>query len=109
MTGSHKALREQIKALDADGVHGAEISRRLNCSRSYVSQVLSFTNVLLPTQAAKPAPHRRAPAPTTCQRPDRRKGFAVCGEPKMKTACGETLGVCAYHFETTKPHGGMKL
>lgn len=109
MTKERRNLRDEIKALDARGIHGAEIARRLNCTRSHVSQTLSFTSVLMPTQAGKPEPHRRAVSPATCQRPDARKGFQPCGEPKLKTRCGETLGVCAYHYETTKPLGGTKL
>lgn len=102
---------ERIRGLAAAGIKPAEIARRLGCSDSNVSQVLGRVYDPAPRalDGMTVASFRPRPSPDTCQRPDRRKGFAPCGEPKMRTACGERLGVCAYHYETTKPHGGMKL
>jgi hypothetical protein len=102
---------DRIRGLAAEGVKPAEIARRLGCSDSNVSQVLSRVYDPAPrmADAVGIARFRPRPASDLCQRPDRRKGFAPCGEPKMQTPCGERLGVCAYHYETTKPLGGMKL
>lgn len=114
MTGSAQpALSDRIRSLSREGVKGVEIALRLGCTRSYVSQVLCRPEIerkpLTAVQVSRPAERPRQVTPDTCQRPDARKGFATCGEPKMRTGCGEKLGVCAYHFETTKPLGGTKL
>lgn len=102
---------DDIRALDAQGLRHSAIARQLGCSEANVSQVLGRAN--------DPAPRisdglgvnrfRPRPLPDTCQRPDARKAFATCGDPKKRTRCGEKLGVCDYHFETTKPIGGTKL
>lgn len=104
-----RRIKHDIITLNQQGVSGAEIARRMACTRSYVSQVISSSGFLMPTQAGKPVERKPRVPSKDCQRPDARKGFATCGEPKLKTACGETLGVCAYHYATTKPLGGTKL
>ena len=104
-------LHDDIRAQIAQGLRNKEIAAKLGCNPSRVSQVRHAIK-----QAPAPrmsdgfgvARFRKAPEPDTCQRPDARKGFAVCGEPKKRTACGERLGVCAYHWESTKPVGNSK-
>lgn len=102
---------DEIRALDAKGMKQAQIARRLGCSESNVSQVLGRVHDPAPRalDGMTVTRFQPRPSPDTCQRPDRRKGFAPCGEPKMRTACGERLGVCEYHWQVTKPLGGMKL
>ncbi len=101
----------EIRELDRMGIGQREIARRLGCSSSNVSQVLSRANDPAPRMSDGITVNRfrRKAPPETCQRPDVRKGFETCGDPKKRTACGELLGVCEFHFETTKPLGGMKL
>lgn len=104
-------LVEEIRALIAKGLRNKEIAQRVGCSPSRVAQVRHERANATPrfSDGMTVARFRPAPPTDTCQRPDARKGFESCGEPKMRTACGERLGVCAYHYETTKPLGGMKL
>lgn len=108
MPPRRRNLSADIRSLDTLGFRPSEIARRLGCSASNVTQVLR--NASNPKMSdARPARYQRKASPATCQRPDARKNFETCGEPKMKTRCGETLGVCAYHYKTTKPLGGTKL
>lgn len=108
------SLRQDIVALESLGFSRAEIARRLGCTPANISQSLRRNEeraspVLMPSQAGLPARRKPPVVSLTCNRPDARKGFDPCGDPKKRTACGELLGVCDYHFETTKPLGGMKL
>lgn len=102
---------ERIRGLAAAGIKPAEIARRLGCSESNVSQVLGRVYDPAPrmSDGLAIAAFRPRPSPDTCQRPDRRKGFAPCGEPKKRLPCGALLGVCAYHDDTTRPLGRTKL
>lgn len=108
MTTPSRSLRAEIVALAARGVRNRDISIQLGCSPAYVSNTITGERYA-PSSSGIKKPRRSCAPSANCQRPDARKGFATCGDPKMKTFCGETLGVCAYHYEATRPLGRTKL
>lgn len=108
-----KGLKPKIVELRKSGMRSSAIARSLNCSRAYVSQVLSgdreparFHYGARPMQTAK---RDKPPTPKVCGRNvlNRETGrVETCTAPRHRLA-GETMGCCEDCYNRTRPLGSV--
>lgn len=105
-------LKDEVTALRETGLRPVQIARRLECTPSYVSQVLNGDRAPArhygPRQA-QPAKRDKPKGSKLCGRNilNRQTGrVETCAAPRLRLG-GETMGCCKDCYERTRPLGSI--